>query len=253
MNIVPKNNLSEPAPVLPSSVSTKRDLSRRSLGEGGRAFTLVELLVVISIIGVLAALIIPVAGTVNIHKKINTAQAELQGLESDLENYKAKYGVYPPGNGTNYVVNQLYYELSGATNNNGSYITLDGNSTVSAVDYGNQFNQSGLLNCTKPAGDETVYAKNFLPGIKANEISFATNSAGKQFYYLVTSVGGPDVGYQPIPGYSANPFRYAYPGINNPNSYDLWVQLSINSTTNNPHLYLVCNWTQVVQRNSPLP
>ena len=257
MNIVPKNNLSGPARLLQRSASTRTGLLRRSLGEGGRAFTLVELLVVISIIGILAAFVLPLAGTVNIHKRINTAQAELQGLESDLENYKAKYGVYPPGNGTNYVVNQLYYELSGATNINGpisgSYETLDGNSTVLVKDYGKQFNQSGLLNCTKPAGDETVYAKNFLPGIKANEIAFATNSDGIQFYYLVTSVGGPDVAYQPIPGYSANPFRYAYPGINNPNSYDLWVQLSINTTPTAKHYYLICNWTQVVQHNSPLP
>jgi prepilin-type N-terminal cleavage/methylation domain-containing protein len=252
MNLFPKN-IYEPARLHPRFASTRTGLSRRGLGEGGRAFTLVELLVVISIIGILAAFILPLAGTVNIHKRINTTQAELQGLESDLENYKAKYGVYPPGNGTNYVVNQLYYELSGATNNNGSYVTLDGNSTVLASDYANQFNQSGLLNSTKPGGDETVYAKNFLPGIKANEIAFATNNAGKQFYYLVTSVGGPDAAYQPIPGYSANPFRYAYPGINNPNSYDLWVQLSMNTTASAKHYYLICNWTQVVQRNSPLP
>ena len=56
-----------------------------------RAFTLVELLVVISIIGVLAALIIPLAGSVARTKKINTAQAEMQQIETALENYKAKY------------------------------------------------------------------------------------------------------------------------------------------------------------------
>jgi hypothetical protein len=45
-----------------------------------------------------------------------------------------------------------------------------------------------------------------------------------------------------------NPFRYVYPGVNNPGGYDLWVQLSIYGKT-----YLICNWSRVVKQNSPLP
>ena len=67
---------------------------------------------------------------------------------------------------------------------------------------------------------------------------------------LVASVGGPDATYQLFgPGtQDLNPWRYVYPGINNPGSYDLWVQLVIGKQTN-----LVCNWTKQVQINSPLP
>ena len=222
-----------------------------TLWQTRRAFTLIELLVVIAIIGVLAALIIPVAGSVGRVKKINTAQAELQQLETALENYKAKYGVYPPSNGTNGLINQLYYELEGVTNNNGTFQTLDGNTSVSASAYGGQFNGAGVLNSSHGGGEDGVIAKNFLPGLKANEINYATNCPAYPnipYYYLVTSVGGPDVNYQPFPNSSANPFRYVNPGINNPNSYDLWVKLVINGQTN-----LVSNWSQQVQHNTSLP
>ncbi len=219
-----------------------------------KAFTLVELLVVISIIGVLAALIIPLAGTITVHKKINTAQAELQQLETALENYKAKYGVYPPANPNSPIFNPLYYELLGVTNNNGNYQTLDGASSVPTGLYNGLFNVGGVVNSTKGIGDETTYAKNFLPGLKATEVVLATNGGSPtQFGYLVTSVGGPDANSPLTLIAGQNPFRYAYPGTNNPSSYDLWIQLSINSTASNTNLYLICNWTQQVLRNSPLP
>lgn len=221
-------------------------------GDQRGAFTLVELLVVISIIGVLAALILPVANSVFRVKKINTAQAELQLIETALENYKAKYGVYPPSNPNSALINPLYYELSGVTNNNGTYQTLDSAASVTTGNYLSQFNVGGVVNCSKGSAEDTAYAKDFLPGLKSTQVTTATNGGGIFFSYLVTSVGGPDLNYNSA-GIGGNPFRYAYPGTNNPNSYDLWVQLSIKSTSSAPNKYLVCNWQQQVLHNSPMP
>jgi hypothetical protein len=61
-------------------------------------------------------------------------------------------------------------------------------------------------------------------------------------------VRGPDASYEPVGVQDVNPFRYVYPGVNNPNSYDLWVQLRFGGKTN-----LVCNWSKTVIINSPLP
>ncbi len=218
--------------------------------EGQNGFTLIELLAVISIIGVIAALLIPVAGSVSRTKKINTAQAELQLIETSLENYKAQHGFYPPSNALNPLKNPLYYELEGVILTNGSYATLDGNASLATSAYGSHFNVGGVFNITRGAGEDGAVAHDYLPGLKNSMIGFGTNinNPGITFYYLVTSVGGPDPQYFPLQYSSYNPFRYEYPGTNNPNSYDLWVVLSINNTK-----YLVCNWSQSFQRNTTMP
>jgi prepilin-type N-terminal cleavage/methylation domain-containing protein len=231
----------------------KMKLHNRGAGRGaGQAFTLVELLVVIAIIGVLAALILPLAGSVARVKKENTAQAEMQQIETALENYKAKYGAYPPSNPKSPLINQLYYELSGVTNNNGFYQTLDSFNSVSTGNFSSQFNVGGIVNCSHGSGEDTVFAKDFLPGLKSTQVVVVTNKFNVNFAYLVTSVGGPDAKYNPA-GMAGNPFRYVNPGTNNPNSYDLWVQLSINTTPTSPNYYLICNWQQQVLHNSPMP
>jgi prepilin-type N-terminal cleavage/methylation domain-containing protein len=73
---------------------------------GGRAacaaFTLIELLTVIAIIGILAAITFGVSRGVNERAAINQARAELSVLASALEAYKRQYGDYPhTGNATN--------------------------------------------------------------------------------------------------------------------------------------------------------
>ncbi len=65
-------------------------------GQGPRGFTLVELLVVIVVLGILIALLLPA-----INSAVKTARnaavlAEINQLSQALENFKAKYGDYPP-------------------------------------------------------------------------------------------------------------------------------------------------------------
>jgi prepilin-type N-terminal cleavage/methylation domain-containing protein len=233
-----------------------RDFSRKR-----QAFTLIELLVVISIIAVLAAFTIPVLQTVSRKKILDRTNAEMQQIETGLDRYKAAYGFYPPSN-PNYnpnisstwpqaMMSPLYFELLGTTNSNGTNYTLDASANIGAAtaNMTSAFGVSGFINCSKVgSAEDAPAARNFLPELRSNQFMAASNHNVLATVF-VASVGGPDLSYKPFYGTpNFNPWRYVSPGINNPNSYDLWVQLSIGGKTN-----LVCNWSKQVQFNSPLP
>lgn len=59
-------------------------------------FTLVELLVTISIIGILMAIAIPAIGRALRSAKIASLRTEIEALSQSIEAYKLKYGDYPP-------------------------------------------------------------------------------------------------------------------------------------------------------------
>ena len=63
--------------------------------ESKRAFTLIELLTVIAIIGILTAITFGVVKGVNERAAIGQAKAELSVLAQSLEEYKRQYGDYP--------------------------------------------------------------------------------------------------------------------------------------------------------------
>ena len=201
------------------------------------AFTLVELLVVIAIIGVLSGLLFPVMSAVKKNQYKSTARAEMKLIEAAIENYKLKYNTYPPCNPNNAGINPLYYELLGATNNSGYYHTLDNAAVIPTTSYAQAFNNyvKGIANVTVGSGDDSKPAVNFFPGLKANMVGTIQGYSGIYITNLITSVGGPDIQALPVGG---NPFHYICPGTNNPNSYDLWVDLVIKRTTNH-----IGNWT----------
>lgn len=58
-------------------------------------FTLVEMLVVIAIIGILAAILVPVAGMVITRSKEAKIAVETKQLSMAIEQYKTEFGVYP--------------------------------------------------------------------------------------------------------------------------------------------------------------
>lgn len=66
------------------------------------AFTLVELVIVISIIVLLIGLLIPVLGSVQRKVRIAQVTVEVQSLSAALESFKSKYGHYPPSRITLY-------------------------------------------------------------------------------------------------------------------------------------------------------
>lgn len=224
-----------------------------------RAFTLIELLAVIAIIGVLAAFTIPVLKAAKTAQYRRVARGELEAIETALENYKAKYGVYPPSNKNSAapdynppLLSQLYYELSGTVRDGDYFVTLDGSSRIKAEDVKTAYGVDGFINCSRGSGEDAETARNFIANLRPNQFElrfkgFITNNlVGTTM--LLTSIGGPDDNYKPLSASGLNPFRYVYPGTNNPASYDLWVQLVIGGKTN-----LICNWSKQVQINNPLP
>ena len=218
------------------------------------AFTLIELLVVISIIGVLAAFTIPMLKIVKANQYKKVARSELEQIQTALENYKAKYGAYPPSNQkpatTTYdpmILSQLYYELSGTTTTTIGgqryFVTLDGVSRILAADVNTAYGVAGFVNCTTGSGEDAATARNFLIGLKPNQVNLYVTNNSVQTTMLVTAAGGPDDTYKPLNATGLNPFRYnSINPTNNPNSYDLWIDLSINGKTNR-----ISNWSRQVQ------
>lgn len=64
------------------------------------AFTLIEVLTVISIIAILAGLVLSTAGYIQRKAALARAQSEIKAIEAACESYKADNGFYPIGKGT---------------------------------------------------------------------------------------------------------------------------------------------------------
>lgn len=217
----------------------------------GAAFTLVEMLVVIAIIGILAALIFPAFSAVDARAKRNKARGELKQIESAIESYYARYNHYPPDNTSypladprRFAVNQLLYELLGTISTNGVYTTLDGREQIPAASLNAAFGSavSGFVNTTRPGGDDAVAAaaKNFLPGLAPSRFGIANN--GVRYGLLTCSVPWPkDLG--PVANGAGfandlNPVRYnSSAPTHNKKTYDLWVDIVIKGRTNR-----ISNW-----------
>jgi prepilin-type N-terminal cleavage/methylation domain-containing protein len=78
-----------------------------------RAFTLVELLVVISIIAALAAMTVALYSRVAGKTNESAIRTELEQIKLALQVYKEKNGYFPPSDENDVANNQLYKNLSG--------------------------------------------------------------------------------------------------------------------------------------------
>lgn len=199
------------------------------------AFTLIELLVVIAIIAIVAGLIVNLAGRAATSRKLARVRAELAGIETAIDSYKAKKGFYPPSNGktNNVVTNQLFYELTGTIFNNGDFKTINGDETIAASDVNNYFNVDGFANSA--TADNKSEAKNFFPGLRPSQ--YAELKSNPDVELLVVPVEGPD-DIALSSGKKINPWRYnsAQP-THNPDSYDLWAEIVVAGKTN-----IIGNW-----------
>ncbi len=170
------------------------------------AFSLIEMLVVIAVIGLLAALVIGGASHFRETAVRARVQTELNQVATAIESYHKKYGFYPQGNGdtpSNPVRNPLYYELTG---------TMPPVATAAAI-FG-YFNVKGIVNDVDREG------KDFFPNIGIE---------GKNYKIIddTTKALGLTVGYRGPEG-DINPWRYVSKNpTNNTESYDLWAEVLV--------------------------
>src|SRR5437016_11175324 len=99
--------------ILPSSLGTRASSFRAA---GAFAFTIIELLVVISIIIILASLILSTVGYVQKKGARSRAEAEIAAISAALESHKADNGIYPACPSPTPGGHALYQSLTGDGN-----------------------------------------------------------------------------------------------------------------------------------------
>jgi prepilin-type N-terminal cleavage/methylation domain-containing protein len=191
-------------------------------------FTLVEMLVVIAIMAILAALLIPGISKMKQRAALNRAQTELSRVATAIDAYKEKLGSYPPDSRGDFSRSALYYELVGCRiiGNSAGVVTFapnDGSAPVSTLVLTN-----GVANSATGSDDGSVAPQSFLKEMKPNQYSASVPR------YLGVSIDGANMIGEVTPFFynSSNP-------TNNPNKYDLWLDLRLGGK-----VYRVNNWSK---------
>ena len=221
-----------------------------------RAFTLIELIIVIAIIGILAALIFPTIRAINRKALVRRARTEMEQVETYIAAYKAKLGHYPPDNrnpADNQLVpglNQLYYELMGTTLINDTYVSKDGTGPPFERKLVPSYYGPGVIgfvNCQRGNVEDGTLAVQFLKPVRDSLVATPTITNPETRVtitarILVCSVPGIDPNVPPIssPGAIFNPWRYnSSAATNNTASYDLWTDILANGKA-----VRICNWSK---------
>jgi prepilin-type N-terminal cleavage/methylation domain-containing protein len=208
-----------------------------------RAFTIIELLMVIAIMAVVAGLIVGLAGVSGDSKKIKRTEAELANLVMLIEEYKTKVGVYPPEDPTGNTPpdrNVLLYELAGAIRRptadpmNPIYETPYWTNTASEL-Y-SAFRVNGIVNA-RDAGNVDPDANRMHSVLK--------NLKSDQFAAVAGNTRSLVVPIDDKNGQRPNPWNYRLgnpTNAHNPQSFDLWVEIKLGTTNGVPKTKIIGNW-----------
>jgi prepilin-type N-terminal cleavage/methylation domain-containing protein len=219
--------------------------------KGGRAFTLIELLAVIAIIGLLAGVVLGTAGIATEKSRQSRIRTELNRLVSDIESYKAAMGNYPPDNqNSNLSINDpkqyhercgknsLFYELSGCTFDSasgGTFTTQNKADSVAAKELKEALGVKGVENSARNKKDIPWRGVSFKPNQFAdiegfNDVDILIVPVDKG-PFLITAKDGKR---------KLNPWLYDASSTNRHNmeSFDLWTEYEgRNGKTN-----IIGNW-----------
>lgn len=211
------------------------------------AFTLIELLMVITVIGILAGLVVGLAPLATQKSKINRVQAELAELVTAIERYKDELGFYPPDSRAaaneplNAAVNGLFYELIGTVQEGDFFSPLNGHAPVSVSTIKQYFNAEGFAN----ASTDRSRVKSFLVGLSESQRGEISDDPDVDV--LLSPVEwnskwnryglAPPVSEQP----TLNPWRYdaSSPDRHNRNSFDLWTVIVLGN-----EVRVIGNWKE---------
>lgn len=215
---------------------------RKQFYSSRAGFTLIELLTVIAIIALIAGMVVGLAPAASRTMKMKRMQGELQQLVTAIENYHAKYKVYPPDN-RQLVANQLpilypernslYYELGGTVFNPNAnpprFSSLLTQDSLTIPQIQTVYNTKGFLNYAENAQE----VKNFIPNWKSSAIGRLTNQ-GVIVNALIVPVRGT------VSSTAPNYWRYVSSSpTNNPTSFDLWAEVVIGKET-----IIIGNWKE---------
>jgi prepilin-type N-terminal cleavage/methylation domain-containing protein len=214
------------------------------------AFTLIEILVVISIIAILTALILATAGYAMSRARRARVETELATLETAIQSYKSAKGFYPQDNPNNYSMSPLFYELTGTT------VTIYGSGTIARPSSYYSATTGDTFNAMKATSDFfTVYGAGVTGFVNASsdpsqvQNFFGATGKSARVGHLVTNgvpytifgvvVSGP-VQLTTTNGSTISPWFYTSSNpANTPGSYDLWMDVYYSGKTNR-----ISNWSR---------
>jgi prepilin-type N-terminal cleavage/methylation domain-containing protein len=205
--------------------------------KGERAFTLIELLAVIAIIGLLAGIVLTTAGISVTKSRESRIKAEHQKLVTAIEDYKAVMGNYPPDNqDTKYNLsdsaqyhercgkNSLFYELSGCTfdsANGGTFTTQNKADSVVAKELKDALGVKGVENSARAKKDIPYRGVSFKP----NQFDDIAGYQDVDVLRLPVDKG-PHLLDAKTPGKKLNVWFYDLTSTNrhNTETFDLWAE-----------------------------